>query len=316
MINVNHNLVHYQEINSDSAGQRLDNFLIKTLKGVPKSHIYSIIRSGEVRVNMKRAKPSLHLKENDKVRIPPVRISKEKIARVGCGLASQLQSRIIYEDDKFLVINKPSGMAVHGGSGVNVGVIEALRQLRSDLAYLELAHRLDKETSGCLVIAKKRSQLRALHDLLASRHVKKTYLALLSKPWELGPRQTVDLALNKNVLKSGERIVRVDENGKESRTSFKLIENYQQGCLVEAYPKTGRTHQIRVHSAHLGHPIIGDNKYGLDVNISCLQDVKVRLCLHASSISFKLDEREYKFSAAIDDTFEKIRSLLCNETAI
>ncbi|MDF1758406.1 MAG: RluA family pseudouridine synthase [Legionellaceae bacterium] len=310
------NKVQYQEITSDSDGQRLDNYLLKTLRGVPKSHIYRIIRSGEVRINMKRVKPSNNLHTGDLVRIPPIRTSQEKTTVIGENFANHLLSSIIYEDDKLLVINKPSGMAVHGGSGVSVGVIEALRKLRSDIPYLELVHRLDRETSGCLVLAKKRSQLRAIQALLEKRDVKKTYWALLSHPWQGKKMEVVDAALEKNILSSGERIVKVDSTGKPSTTTFRLLENYEQACMVEASPKTGRTHQIRVHSAYLGHPILGDKKYGDDLEIKNLSSIKVRLCLHARAITFKLNGQVYLFEAKPDELFETTRSLLRNENAI
>lgn len=315
MVDIDRNVVQYRQIDHECAGQRLDNFLLKELKGVPKSHIYRIIRSGEVRVNMQRAKPHLHLEENDNVRIPPIRTAPQKTIAYSNNFAKQLLSSIIYEDAKILVINKPSGMAVHGGSGINAGVIEALRELRQDLPYLELMHRLDKETSGCLVIAKKRSVLRILNSELADRQIHKTYLAILSKAWT-GPKQrVVDVALQKNILKSGERIVTVNQNGKAAKTTFKLLENYQEACMVEVNPKTGRTHQIRVHSAYLKHPIIGDKKYGND-DLQILHQEKPRLCLHASKISFTLDGKEYTFKAELDASFEKIRGILRHEKSL
>ena len=315
MVDIDRNIVHYRQIDHESDGQRLDNFLLKELKGVPKSHIYRIIRSGEVRVNMQRAKPNLHLKLNDNVRIPPVRTAQPKDITYSNNFATQLLNSIIYEDAKLLVLNKPSGMAVHGGSGVNAGVIEALRELRKDIPYLELVHRLDKETSGCLIIAKKRSALRTLNDELADRQITKTYIALLSKTWS-GPKQLqVDVALQKNILKSGERLVTVHKDGKSSKTTFKLLENYPEACMVEVNPKTGRTHQIRVHSAYLGHPIIGDKKYGNDKSV-LLKHEKLRLCLHASKLSFTLDGKEYTFQADPDSSFEKIRSALRHERSV
>lgn len=305
------NDVHYVEITSEEDGQRLDNYLIRILKGVPKSHVYRIIRGGEVRVNKKRAKVSQRLNCGDMVRIPPIRLAQEKDIHVGERLTQRLHECIIYEDDQLLVVNKPAGIAVHGGSGLSLGMIEALRKTRTDLPYLELVHRLDKDTSGCLVLAKKRSILRAIQALLEARTVTKTYWALLYNPWLSGKKNViVDVALEKNTLKSGERFVIVSEQGKPSQTSFKLLENYQQACWVEARPKTGRTHQIRVHSAHLGHSIVGDPKYGKDMPIDGLLPEKQRLYLHARAIQFNLNGKEFVFQADLDDKFANTLKML------
>jgi 23S rRNA pseudouridine955/2504/2580 synthase len=295
--------VRYIEINAEDEGQRLDNYLMRILKGVPKSHIYRIIRGGEVRVNKKRAQVSTRLCPGDQVRIPPVRTSPEKDIYVGSKLAQRLSDSIIYEDDHLLVVNKPAGIAVHGGSGLSLGVIEALRKTRTDLHYLELVHRLDKDTSGCLLLAKKRSVLRSIQSLLEARQVTKTYWAVLCYPWQGKKALTVDVALEKNTLKSGERVVRVNEEGKASQTGFKLLENYKQACWVEASPKTGRTHQIRVHSAYLKHPIIGDAKYGGDVALENFSSEKKRLYLHARAIQFTLDGKKHVFQAELDQQF-------------
>lgn len=304
--------VRYTEISAEENGQRLDNYLMRILKGVPKSHVYRIIRGGEVRINKKRAQPSSRLCEGDIIRIPPVRTSQDKNVHVGPQLTQRLLDSVIFEDDSLLVVNKPAGIAVHGGSGLSLGVIEALRKTRTDLSYLELVHRLDKDTSGCLLLAKKRSALRAIQSLLEARTVSKTYWALLCHPWQGKKTVLVDVALEKNTLKSGERVVRVTEVGKSSQTSFKLLENYQQSCWVEASPKTGRTHQIRVHSAHLGHPIVGDHKYGGDVLIDGLDAKKIRLYLHARAIQFNLNDKNYAFQADLDqrfaDTLKQLRT--------
>jgi len=297
--------VRYNEITSDDAGQRLDNYLMRILKGVPKSHIYRIIRAGEVRVNKKRAKPLTRLEQGDLVRIPPVRVSTEKSVYVGERLEQRLNESIIYEDSGLLVINKPAGIAVHGGSGLSLGVIEALRKIRQDLSYLELIHRLDRETSGCLLLAKKRSVLREVQALLAAREVKEIYWAILLKPWTGEKKQLVDVPLEKNTLQSGERMVRVSEQGKPSQTSFRLLENYNEACWVEASPKTGRTHQIRVHSAWLGHPIIGDEKYGSVEADNALNLGKTRLYLHARAIQFNLGEQKHHFETSPDERFSE-----------
>ena len=294
--------VQYLKINDEASGQRLDNFLIRTLKGVPKSHVYRIIRSGEVRVNQKRSQAATRLMACDNVRIPPIRDSTTKVIVVKEALQKRLHAAILYEDSELLVLNKPSGIAVHGGSGISLGIIEALRKTRVDLIYLELVHRLDRETSGCLLLAKKRNMLRQIQALLAERKVKKTYWACVDKVWR-GPRTVVvDQPLKKNHLQSGERIVVINPQGKEAQTQFRLLENYTQNCLVEVYPKTGRTHQIRVHSAHIGHPILGDHKYG--------QMDEGRLYLHARQIQFTLNGKDYKFAAEVDAQFsEKLRCL-------
>jgi 23S rRNA pseudouridine955/2504/2580 synthase len=296
--------VSYKEISKEEEGQRLDNYLIRILKGVPKSHIYRIIRGGEVRVNKKRAQVNSKLCAGDQIRIPPIRTSNSKQLFVGTRVAECLKECIIFEDSCFLVINKPAGIAVHGGSGLSFGVIEALRNTRQDLAYLELIHRLDKETSGCLLLAKKRSTLRAMQALLEARKIQKTYWALLTHRWEGKKQVTVHAPLEKNILKSGERIVSVNIEGKASETTFKLLENYQQSCWVEASPKTGRTHQIRVHSAHLGHVIVGDKKYGsLAGTVEGIDNHFHRLYLHAHSIQFELNGTTHCFQANIDELF-------------
>jgi 23S rRNA pseudouridine955/2504/2580 synthase len=309
--------VRYLEINLEEEGQRLDNYLLRVLKGVPRSHVYRIVRGGEVRVNKKRAKVSLRLSCGDMVRIPPLRISETQSVSVGSALAKSLQESIIYEDDALLVINKPSGLAVHGGSGLSVGVIEALRKTRQDLPYLELVHRLDKETSGCLLLAKKRSMLRAIQALLETRQIKKTYWAVLCGVWEYTPSLQVNLPLKKNTLQSGERIVVISEDGKESNTNFKLLAKSVDASWVEVTPKTGRTHQIRVHSSSLGHPIIGDHKYS-QISVlspalrSQVQKPKVlhsdakRLYLHARSLSFQINGKDYCFTAEVDSGYAQM----------
>lgn len=295
--------VRYVEVHAEEDGQRLDNYLMRILKGVPKSHIYRMIRGGEVRINKKRVQPSSRLCQGDMIRIPPVRTAQDKEVHVGSRLAQRLVESIIFEDDRLLVVNKPAGIAVHGGSGLSLGVIEALRQIRTDLSYLELVHRLDKDTSGCLLLAKKRSVLRAIQALLESRLVTKTYWALLCHPWRGKKSMSVDVALEKNTLKSGERVVRVSDAGKASQTGFKLLENYQHACWVEASPKTGRTHQIRVHSAYLGHPIVGDQKYGGEEFVEGLDAGKQRLYLHARAIQFTLNGTNHVFQAELDNRF-------------
>lgn len=280
--------VQFVEITEENSDQRLDNFLIARLKGVPKSRIYRIVRKGEVRVNKGRVDVKYRLEAGDIIRIPPVRVAeKAEEMFVGQNLKDALQKNILFEDDAFLILNKPSGFAVHGGSGVNSGVIEGLRQIRPEAHFLELVHRLDRDTSGCLLIAKKRSALRKLHELFRDDQVHKTYVALLAGQW--AKKQAVVTApLQKNVNKGGERMVVVSQSGKQAETVFKRLKLFRNATLVEASPKTGRTHQIRVHAVWLGHPIVGDERYGLDeVNKAFKNRGYKRLFLHAQKLKFQ-----------------------------
>jgi len=283
-------------VGDEEHGQRIDNFLRSRLKGVPKSHVYRILRRGEVRVNSGRIGPSYRLRAGDRVRIPPLRVAEVPPApRVDRHLQAALADTLLYEDARILAVNKPAGVAVHGGSGVNLGVIEALRQLRPDLPHLELVHRLDRDTSGCLLLSKRRSALRILHELLRSGAVEKRYLALLAGRWERA-RISVDAPLRKNTLQSGERMVRVDPRGKTARTVFRRVAVYADATLVEARLLTGRTHQIRVHAAHLGTPVLGDEKYGdPDANGRMKSRGLRRLFLHAHSLAFRWPETAQTF---------------------
>lgn len=254
--------VRFVEVTDAHAGQRLDNFLLAKLKGVPKSRVYRIVRKGEVRVNKGRVKVEYRLKVGDVVRIPPIRMAAaKKPLSVSNSLSQHLDSALLYEDDALIVINKPSGLAVHGGSGINQGLIEALRVMRPDEKFLELVHRLDRDTSGAIMIAKKRSMLRYLHEQLRVGTIDKRYLALVNGRWP-NRRKAVNAPLLKNTLQSGERMVHVSPEGKKSLTEFSIVERYEQVTLLEAKPITGRTHQIRVHALHVGHPLLGDPKYG------------------------------------------------------
>lgn len=267
-------------------GQRLDNFLMRRLKGVPRSRIYWLIRRGEVRVNKKRCKPERKLEIGDEVRIPPYAGGPEqKPGKPTPALQQLLLNNILYEDEHLLVINKPAGLSVHGGSGVRLGLIEALRQTGADWGGLELAHRLDRETSGCLVIAKNSIFLKNIQADLKEKNVEKTYLALVHGSWPDTVLE-IDAPLLKNELSAGERIVRVAREGKLSLTRFRVLQRYQNATLLEVRPATGRTHQIRVHCQYAGHPIIGDDKYGEKSPNQTLNRVK-SLCLHASSIRFR-----------------------------
>jgi 23S rRNA pseudouridine955/2504/2580 synthase len=286
---INHS-VRFQTISADQAGQRIDNYLLSQLKGVPKSMIYRIIRKGEVRVNKGRVKAEYKLQADDVVRIPPVKVSAKEQAPISHKLhqVAQLEQQILFEDEVLLVLNKPSGMAVHGGSGLSFGVIEALRSLRSDARFLELVHRLDRDTSGILLVAKKRSALRHLHEQLRNKTIQKEYLALVRGQWQ-SHCKVINAPLNKNELASGERIVRVSEQGKPSETRFSVEERYgQEATLIKAMPVTGRTHQIRVHTQYAGHPIALDSKYGDQTFDQKMQTFGLnRLFLHAYAIRFE-----------------------------
>jgi 23S rRNA pseudouridine955/2504/2580 synthase len=290
-------------------GQRLDNFLLAMLKGVPKSRIYRIVRKGEVRVNKGRTKVSYRLQLGDTVRIPPVRVAdRDAPQRPGEKTLDLLKHATLYEDKRLLVLNKPSGFAVHGGSGLKFGVIEALRCMRPGEKELELVHRLDRDTSGCLMIAKRRSALRTLHELLRGNGVDKRYLALVAGRWERD-RETVDAPLAKNLLQGGERVVRVDPEGKEALTHFRVVERFSDLTLVEAQLMTGRTHQLRVHLAHLGTPILGDEKYGNGLaNRRMKKQGLKRLFLHARSLAFDWDEEvgRLRVDAPLEPALEQL----------
>lgn len=275
-------------IDESHAGQRIDNFMFTHLKGVPKSRIYRSLRQGEVRVNKRRVKPEYRLQLQDAVRIPPLRVAESQApSKPSFWQMQQLEQCILYETEALLIINKPSGIATHGGSGIAFGVIESLRYLRPREKFLELVHRLDRETSGCLMIAKKRAMLTALQELSKQNLIEKTYLTLVKGNWKAG--KTVDLPLQKNHLQSGERVVRVSAEGKSAVTVFHPLQRYAHATLVKATLKTGRTHQIRVHATHSGHPIAGDEKYGdKEFNKASKKTGLNRLFLHAASLSFEL----------------------------
>ncbi|MCU7933412.1 MAG: 23S rRNA pseudouridine(955/2504/2580) synthase RluC [Candidatus Thiodiazotropha sp. (ex Dulcina madagascariensis)] len=301
--------VRFVEVAQEFAGQRIDNFLLRRLKGVPKSYIYRILRKGEVRVNKGRVKAVYKLQAGDTIRIPPVRMEqRESAPRLSEQLRASLEKAVIYENERLLVLNKPSGMAVHGGSGVSVGIIEALRELRPEQHQLELVHRLDRDTSGCLMISKRRSSLRRLHELMRENRVDKRYLALLAGRWRKGV-QTVDVPLRKNTLQGGERVVRVDAEGKPAQTRFKRLRRFREATLVEAELITGRTHQIRVHSAWLGTPVLGDAKYGDDDANRRMREIGLRrLFLHAHRLSFPWsdEKRDLIVEAPLPEALESL----------
>lgn len=300
--------VQMLEISSDLAGQRLDNFLLSRLKGVPRSMVYRIVRKGEVRVNKGRIKPDYRLKAGDIVRVPPVRVSETTKSAPAKGLQQRIEDAILYEDKSLLVINKPSGVAVHGGSGISHGVIEALRASRPDTHYLELVHRLDRDTSGCLLIAKKRSALRNLHEQLRLHQVEKIYQALLKGNWG-DKKRVIDAPLRKNVLKSGERMVTVSSDGKPAKSIFIPMQCRATASLVKVKLETGRTHQIRVHAGYSGHPIAGDDKYGDEEFNQQMKKLGLkRLFLHAQSLKFTLPEsgKSLKVEAPLDQQLQSV----------
>jgi 23S rRNA pseudouridine955/2504/2580 synthase len=286
MIALSKNSVTWQEVDESSADQRIDNYLLRVLKGVPKSHIYRIVRSGEVRVNSGRVDVAYRLKPGDRVRIPPVRTAAPAGPRDRASPVPRFTAQTLFEDDWLLAIDKPSGLAVHGGSGIAHGAVELLRQ-SATTPFLELVHRIDKETSGILLLAKKRVALTGMHALLRSGGVDKRYLALVRGRWR-DARRRVSLPLHKFVTAAGERRVNVQEGGQPSDTIFSLVQRLEGFSLLEAELRTGRTHQIRVHVAHLGHPIAGDDKYGdFDLNRSLARSGLRRMFLHAWRLGFE-----------------------------
>jgi 23S rRNA pseudouridine955/2504/2580 synthase len=273
-------------VGSEDEGQRLDNHLLRLCKGVPKSHVYRIIRSGEVRLNGKRAAASDRIEAGDVLRIPPIRLARER-EEIIAGAQIRVELPILYEDEALLAVDKPAGIAVHGGSGVSFGVIETLRRQRPQARFLELAHRLDRETSGLLLIAKKRSALTVLHELFReSGGIGKRYLLLVRGRWGEPARQ-VRLPLAKYLTPSGERRVRVAPDGKPALTLFRLLARWERFSLLEAELRTGRTHQIRVHCAQIGFPIAGDEKYGdFELNRRLSKEGLKRMFLHAWKMRF------------------------------
>ncbi|AMO75410.1 23S rRNA pseudouridine(955/2504/2580) synthase RluC [Pseudomonas citronellolis] len=297
--------VQLLEVAPEYAGQRIDNFLRTQLKGVPKTLIYRILRKGEVRVNKGRIKPEYKLQAGDVVRVPPLRLAeRDEPAPLAQGLLERLEAAIVYEDKALIVINKPAGIAVHGGSGLSYGVIEAFRQLRPEAKDLELVHRLDRDTSGLLMIAKKRSMLRHLHDALRNEHVvDKRYHALVRGSWPAAKKQ-IRAPLLKNNLRSGERMVEVNVEGKDALTEFKVLRRFGDfATLVEARPITGRTHQIRVHAKHAGHSIAGDAKYGDDEFSREIRELGgKRLFLHSAQLRVPMpDGSTLELEAEVDD---------------
>ena len=287
----------------ENAGQRIDNFLVRILKDVPKSRIYRMIRKGEVRVNGGRIKPTYRLKTGDKVRVPPHRARPEgQPACLGSAQLSRIEAAIIHEDERLLVLNKPAGLAVHGGSGVSFGAIEALRRLRPGQS-LELAHRLDRDTSGCLLIAKKRSALRKLHEQFRTGTLTKTYTLIAHGTWPRKELQ-INMPLTRYVTSSGERRVRTDPAGKPSRTTFRILAHGSGATLLSAQLHTGRTHQIRVHACATGHSISGDEKYASPEELAADRVLGIqRLCLHAARLEIPDGDSSRVFECPLPAAF-------------
>ena len=277
---------HYRDVDADSVGQRLDNFLLRALAGVPRSHVYRLIRSGQVRVNSGRVRAGYRLKEGDRVRVPPVYRRVSRPAEVPSNRVRWLADRILYEDRRVLVLDKPAGMPVHAGTGVDFGCIEALRSLSPGLRTADLVHRLDRGTSGCLLVAKRRAALRQLHELLRNGGMDKRYLALVRGRWPDNVSR-VDASLSTR-RHGGESVVRVDPEGKRALSRFRVVERHAgRATLVEVTIGTGRTHQIRVHAAHAGHPLAGDPRYG-DPRFNAMLSARgmKRMFLHSHALAF------------------------------
>jgi len=301
-------------IDDRHAGQRIDNYLLTALKGVPKSHVYRLLRKGQVRVNKGRIKPVYRLKYGDVVRIPPLHMRAEAPPALSAAARwrSRLEAACLYEDEALIVLNKPAGMAVHGGSGLSYGLIELLRQLRPDLPEISLVHRLDRETSGCLLLSKSSRSLLALQQQFMTDTLSKRYLSLLQGHWQQG-RQKVDQPLRKNRLQSGERMVSVDETGKSAITFFKPRRLFRDASLLDILLMTGRTHQIRVHAAWLGCPIAGDSKYGNTEFNSLMRTRGLRrLFLHAASIELiqPLTGKKLRIDAPLGDELTAVLAAL------
>ncbi len=306
--------VQHRTVEPEHTGQRLDNYLFRELRGVPRTRLYRALRKGEVRVNKKRVKADYRLQAGDIVRLPPlVQAEAREAGKAPARLLDDLAHRVVYEDAGLLVIDKPSGLAVHGGSGLSFGLIESLRQARPDERYLELVHRLDRDTSGLILVARKPAVLKELHRQLRGDGVDKRYLALVAGRWPRNLHQ-VEAPLEKNVLQSGERMVRVSKEGKRSLTRFTVIERLPGATLLEAKPITGRTHQIRVHARHAGCPLLGDAKYASEAGEQLAVKLGLgRLFLHATALDFKLlDAGTLRLRAGLPADLEKALNKLRN----
>lgn len=303
-----HHAVRLVEVDDASVGQRIDNFLLRIFGKVPKSHVYRLLRTGQVRVNKGRKKPTYKLQLHDIVRLPPISLPDEKNIVVPEKVIDRVAKDILYEDEQLIVINKKQGLAVHAGSGLLYGLIDAIRQSRKD-NKLELVHRLDRATSGCLLVAKNRKSLLKLQNAFRDNRVSKQYLALTSGHWAQGTT-SCNLALKKNTIRGGERMVVVADDGKNAISHFTLLKQFRECALVSVKIETGRTHQIRVHAQSLGHAVIGDDKYGdAALNTQMRKMGLKRMYLHAQNL-FLLDEIGYNFSAPLDDQWERDMLLL------
>lgn len=305
-------------IEADAAGQRVDNFLLRELRAIPKSVIYRILRQGQVRVNSGRIGPDYRLHTGDLLRIPPVYTKPDTPkTKIPAHVLDKLPTIILHEDEDFLVFDKPSGMAVHGGTGIDYGIINALRVLRPHSTFLELAHRLDRETSGCLLLAKNRSALLHVHQLLRHGGIDKRYLTLLSGHWRGGVRD-VDYPLEQNTRRGGERHTTIDTEGKRASTRFTPVTKYADACFVEARLDTGRTHQIRAHAAAIGHPVAGDQKYGAKSFNQRMRTLGLkRLFLHAHTLALPAlcGTRKIHVKAPLSDDLQRILTRLEKSSA-
>ena len=305
--------VYHRDIDAELVGQRLDNYLLGQLKGVPRSHVYRLIRSGQVRVNSGRVRASYRLRLGDRVRVPPVARRASSKPRIPGGGLQWLEERILAEDTRLLVLDKPSGMAVHAGTGIDFGCVEALRSLRPGVAALDLVHRLDRGTSGCLLVAKRRSALRRLHGLLREGGMTKRYLALLQGSWQHG-RVDVNAPLETRQQHNGESFVSVSDYGKKARSQFRVVESYgAHATLMEVSIATGRTHQIRVHAAHMGHPVAGDERYGdAEFNAELRKIGLRRIFLHAHAVDFVWpdSDEEFMISSALPENLRDVQRRL------
>lgn len=301
------NLVAVEE---GQVGQRLDNFLMRFFRSVPRAHIYRLIRKGQVRVDKKRCKPEYKLSLGEVVRVPPVRVSSSRIPVLGTALREKLLNSILLETDDCIVLNKPSGLAVHLGTGVNLGLIEGLRQIKPDWANSELAHRLDRETSGCIIISKNNQYLRFIQDKFRTQALRKEYIAVVHGDW-LDSCVTVQAPLHKDKENSGQAIVRVNKDGKVAKTEFYLKKSFGYASVIKAVPKSGRTHQIRVHCQYSGHAIVGDRKYAAKEGDNRLNKVS-RLYLHSHAITFPatFEGDNIRITAPLDTSFSDLLKLL------
>ena len=299
--------VRFLDVAVEEAGQRLDNYLLRHISGVPKTRVYRAIRKGEVRVNKGRSNPGYRVQAGDTVRIPPLKADESAPAGSPSGAwQHRIRAGIVLDNADLLVINKPTGLAVHGGSGVRLGLIESLRSIFPDVRYLELVHRLDRDTSGLVMVAKNARILRSLHEQLRNDCVDKRYLALVAGKWP-AYQKSVSAPLVKRHTPSGERIVKVALEGKAAKTEMQVVERFPSATLIEAKPVSGRTHQIRVHTQHVGHPILGDSKYQTDRSqaVSATAGLK-RLFLHARAIAFELGGNRYELECPLDAELESV----------